>query len=164
MKSHLKLVAALVFGLMGLSAVAHQSEPHSAPARPMAVKPFKEETWTALLKTGPRPAAYMFTTTYCSACPAVFQEVHEAAKASKMRPELIVVMMDAEGTHALRHAPHFKGMTQLFAFDGYETAIRASIDPTWRNITPYVVLLDRQGGVQRSVGSPSAQSLRQWLR
>ncbi len=164
MKLHLKLVSALVIGLGSFSTTAHPSEPQGHAARTMAVKPFNEETWARLLKNGPRPAAYMFTTTYCSACPAVFQEVRDASKASKARPELIVVMMDAEGPNALRHASHFKGMTQFFSFDGYETAIRSSIDPGWRNITPYVVLVDRQGGVQRGVGSPTSESLRQWLR
>jgi hypothetical protein len=106
----------------------------------------------------------MFTTSYCSACPAVFQEVRDVTSKSRTRPELIVVMMDAEGPNALRHASHFKGMTQFFTFEGYEPAIRSTIDPTWRNITPYVVLIDRHGGIQRGVGSPTSQSLKQWLQ
>lgn len=159
-----RLAIRLACGLVSIAATAHPSEQHGASARSIAVKPFNEGTWTSLLKTGPRPAAYMFTTTYCSACPGVFAEVREAAKGSKARPELIVVMIDAEGPQALRHAAHFRGMTQFFTFDGYEPAIRASIDPTWRNITPYVVLMDRSGRIQKGVGSPSAQSLQQWLR
>ncbi|MEY2622016.1 MAG: hypothetical protein RIT26_1836 [Pseudomonadota bacterium] len=164
MTSLLKLWRALALCWSGLALMAQAAEPHGHPARAMAVKPFDEMTWATLLGTGPRPAAYMFTTTYCSACPAVFRDIRNAAQNSKTRPELIVVLMDADGPGALRHASHFKGTTQLFAFDGYEPAIRSTIDPTWRNITPYVVLLDRQGGVQRGVGSPTPQSLRQWLQ
>jgi len=164
MKLHLNLLAALTICLSSLAASAHSSEQHGGASRAFAVKPFTERTWDTLLKAGPRPSAYMFTTTYCSACPAVFQEILDATKKSKATPELIVVLMDAEGSSALRHALHFKGMTQLFSFDGYEPAIRATIDPAWRNITPYVVLVDRNGMVQRGVGSPTAQAFRQWLQ
>jgi hypothetical protein len=164
MKSPLKLFLALAVGLASFSTAANPSEPHKGTAAKGVVQAFNEGTWASLLKTGPRPAAYMFTTSYCSACPAVFQEVRDATKNSKLRPELIVVLMDVEGNNALRHAAHFKGMTQLFSFDGYEPAIRSTIDPTWRNITPFVVLIDRQGAIQKSVGSPSPQSLQRWLR
>lgn len=164
MKLHLNLLAALTLGFSSLAVSAHTVEQHGGTARALTVKPFGEGTWGTLLKTGPRPAAYMFTTTYCSACPAVFQEIRDATHKSKVKPELIVVLMDAEGPSALRHASHFKGMTQFFSFDGYEPAIRSTIDPTWRNITPYVVLVDRNGMVQRGVGSPTAQSFRQWLQ
>jgi hypothetical protein len=164
MKLHLKLIAVFAVSLASLWASAHSTEQHTVSARSLSVKPFNEGTWATLIKSGPKPAAYMFTTTYCSACPAVFQEVREATSKSKSRPELIVILMDAEGPNALRHASHFKGMTQLFSFDGYEPAIRSAVDPTWRNITPYVVLVDRHGGIQRGVGSPTAQSLKQWLQ
>ena len=164
MKLHLNLVVALVIGSAAFAAVAHTPEQHAPLSRSLQIKPFNEETWAKLLKTGPRPAAYMFTTSYCTACPAVFQEVRDATSKSRTRPELIVVMMDAEGPNALRHTSHFKGMTQFFTFEGYEPAIRSTIDPTWRNITPYVVLIDRHGGIQRGVGSPTSQSLKQWLQ
>ena len=164
MKSRLKLLTVLAIGLASFSASANSSEPHKGKAVKITVQQFNEGTWASLLKTGPRPAAYMFTTSYCSACPAVFQEVRGATKNSKVLPELIVVLMDVEGNNALRHASHFKGMTQLFSFDGYEAAIRSAIDPTWRNITPYVVLVDRQGAIQKGVGSPSPQSLKRWLQ
>lgn len=149
--------------LSAVLALAIGATPFSASAK-ITVHAFNEGTWAALMKTGPRPAAYMFTTSYCSVCPAVFQEVREATKSSRVRPELIVVMMDVEGTHALHHASHFTGMTQLFSFDGYEPAIRATIDPSWRLITPFVVLVDRHGAVQKGVGSPSPQSLKRWLQ
>ena len=193
MKLHRNVMAAVLIGSAGFSAgsfagtsagpsaassagpsatsQAHDHRAHSA--RSMAVQAFNEDTWAKLRKTGPKPAAYLFTTTYCSACPAVFQEVRDAAGKSKsnnerknksrVSPELIVVMMDAEGPDALRHVAHFRGMTQLFSFDGYEPAIRSTIDPAWRNITPYVVLVDRHGGIQTGIGSPTPQSLKRWL-
>ena len=164
MKLHLDLIAAMVIGSTGFAAAAHTPEQHAPPSGGLQIKLFNEETWAKLLKAGPRPAAYLFTTTYCSACPAVFQEVRDATSKSRGRTELIVVMMDAEGPNALRHASHFKGMTQLFSFDGYEPAIRSTVDPTWRNITPYVVLIDRKGGIQKGVGSPTSHLFQQWLQ
>ncbi len=164
MKLHLKLFTLLALALVSFSWPARCAEQHPPPARALLAQPFNEQTWATLIKSGPRPAAYMFTTTYCSVCPAVFQEVRRATQHRRVRPELIVVMMDAEGPSALRHASHFQGMTQFFTFDGYEPAIRSAIDPSWRNITPYVVLIDATGGIQRGIGAPSAQSLQRWLQ
>lgn len=163
MKSPLNLLTALTMGLAGFAVSAHATEQHGGTSRTLAVKPFTDGTWATLLRSGPRPAAYMFTTTYCSACPAVFQEIRDAPRKRKVHPELMVVLMDADASHAHRHASHFKGMTQLYVFEGHEPAIRSTIDPTWRNITPYVVLIDRLGHIQRVVGSPTPASLRQWL-
>jgi hypothetical protein len=164
MKLHLKLITAMLTLMTSFAANAHPLGQHAIAAKSIEVQTFNEETWAELLKSGPKPAAYMFTTTYCSVCPGVFKEIRDATLKSKMRPELIVVMMDTEGPNALRHASHFKGMTQFFTFDGYEPAIRSSIDSNWRNITPYVVLIDRTGGVQRGIGSPTSPSLKKWLK
>ncbi|NBO89136.1 MAG: hypothetical protein EBU77_05640, partial [Betaproteobacteria bacterium] len=61
------MIAALVIGSAGFAAAAHTPEQHAPLSRSLQIKPFNEETWAKLLKTGPRPAAYMFTTSYCSA-------------------------------------------------------------------------------------------------
>ena len=37
------------------------------------ISDFDESTWAQLLKSGPRPAAYLFTTSYCSSCPDAFE-------------------------------------------------------------------------------------------
>jgi len=72
-------------------------------------------------------------------------------------------MMDVAGPQALRHASHFKGMTQMYAFDGFEPALRQTVDPAWPNVTPYVVLIGRNGVVQRSIGPPEPAMLKAWL-
>ena len=64
---------------------------------------------------------------------------------------------------ALRHAGHFPGLTRLYAFDGFEPAIREAVDPAWPNVTPYVVLVNVRGQVQRTLGSPNADMLRRWV-
>ncbi len=127
------------------------------------VADFDETTWAHLLQTGPRPAAYVFTTTYCPTCPAAFHKLQAYVAASRHKVELVAVVMDVQGPRALAHAHHFAGATRLYAFDGFEPAIRQSVDPKWPNVTPYIVLLGRTGSVQRSIGPPDAAQLKKWL-
>jgi hypothetical protein len=127
------------------------------------VKRFDAKVWDRLLHEGMRPAAYVFTTTYCSTCPAVFELLHETVRMARQRVELAAVVMDAQGERALAHAHHYKGITSLYAFDGFEPEIRQAVDPKWRNITPYVVLLDRRGRVSRGIGTPDGVRLAAWL-
>ena len=141
---------------------AHAGTQQTAGAA-RSVLPFDETTWAQLLSQGPRPAAYLFTTSYCSTCPAAFAVLNDAVKSRAARPPLNAVLMDVAGPQALRHASHFKGMTQMYAFDGFEPAIRQAVDPAWPNVTPYVVLVDAWGQTQRVIGPPSAQMLRHWL-
>ena len=127
------------------------------------VADFNEETWAELLKHGPRPAAYVFTTTYCSTCPDAFEKLKTFIAASNKKVELAAVVMDVPAERALVHARHFAGATKLYAFDGFEPAIRQSVDPKWPNVTPYIVLLGHNGSVQRSIGPPDANMLKKWL-
>ena len=127
------------------------------------VLPFEVDTWAQLLGKGPRPAAYVFTTTYCPTCPAAFEQLHAAVLASHQPVELAAVVMDVQGDRALAHAHHYKGATRIYAFDGFEPEIRQTVDPAWRNVTPYVVLIGRNGAVQRCIGPPEAAMMKKWL-
>ena len=109
---------------------------------------FDATSWAPLLKTGPRPAAYVFTNSYCSTCPMAFDALHARIRASGKTVELAAVVMDVA--------------TKVYAFDGFEPEIRQTVDPQWHNITPYVVLIDRKGAVQRVIGPPSAAQLKAW--
>ena len=173
-KSTARLSAALASCTLALAlatpGVLAQAHPHggahspSSPAQAAGtVLPFDEKTWAQLLQHGPRPAAYVFTTSYCSTCPAAFAAVHQAVKNKKSKPELNAVVMDVSGAQAWRHAAHFEGMSRMYAFDGFEPAIRQAVDPTWPNVTPYVVLLDAKGQTQRVIGPPKAAVLQRWL-
>jgi len=73
------------------------------------------------------------------------------------------ILMDVQGERALAHAHHYAGVTKIYAFDGFEPAIRQAVDPSWRNITPYVVLVARNGTLQRVTGQPNAAQLKAWL-
>jgi len=143
----------------------HSAGPtQSAPARTLSsTQAFDEKSWAQLLKNGPKPAAYLFTTTYCSTCPAAFEVLHQAVKEKGRPVPLMAVMMDASGAKALRHASHFKGMTKMYAFEGFEPEIRQSVDPAWPNVTPYVVMVDAKGNLQKVIGPPSPEMLRGWL-
>lgn len=136
---------------------------HSAQAAIKSVADFDLTTWSNLLQSGPRPAAYVFTTTYCPTCPEAFDQLQAFIAASRKKVALVAVVMDVQGDRALAHAHHYKGATQLYAFDGFEPAIRQSVDPKWPNVTPYIVLLGRNGSVQRSIGVPDAAVLKRWL-
>jgi hypothetical protein len=37
------------------------------------------------------------------------------------------------------------------------------VDPQWPNVTPYVVLLGKDGSVRRSIGVPDPELLGKWL-
>ena len=172
MNSVFKFTAlAICSAALGLSASAVWAQTHqhahpqgqSKASTQRTVLPFDEKTWAHALQHGPRPAAYLFTTSYCSTCPAAFAVLHKAVQQRKDKPELNAVMMDMAGPQALRHASHFKGMTQMYAFDGFEPAIRQAVDPAWPHVTPYVVLIDAQGQTQRVIGPPNATVLKRWL-
>ena len=168
---------AICTAALGLSASAARAQAHphvqphghpqgqataAAPAQ-RKVLPFDETSWAHALQHGPRPAAYLFTTSYCSTCPAAFAVLHDAVRNRPLKPPLNAVMMDVSGPQALRHAKHFKGMTQMYAFDGFEPAIRQAVDPNWPNVTPYVVLVDSKGQTQRVIGPPVPAMLKRWL-
>ncbi len=125
--------------------------------------PFDTTTWERLLRQGARPAAYVFTTTYCSTCPDAFDRLQAVVMAARQTVELAAVVMDVPGAQALTHVHHYRGVTRVYAFDGFEPEIRQTVDPKWRNVTPYVVLIGRTGLVQRSIGPPDAAMLKNWL-
>ena len=143
--------------------VATVNSAQAAINKVASVTDFDETTWGQLLKSSPRPAAYVFTTSYCPTCPDAFYKLRTFIAASHQKVELAAVMMDVQGERALAHAHHFAGATRFYAFDGFEPAIRQSVDPKWPNVTPYIVLLGRNGAVRRSIGPPDAAMLKKWL-
>ena len=161
MNSIFKSLLALALLLAGSALWAQTGAQTTAAVT--SVADFDESTWATLLQSGPRPAAYLFTTSYCSTCPAAFEKLHAATARQAPTVPLVAVMMDVGGNQALRHALHFQGLTQMYAFDGFEPAIRQSVDPHWPNVTPYVVLIDKKGRVQKFIGPPTPKALRAWL-
>lgn len=124
---------------------------------------FDAATWKQLQAKGSRPAAYVFTNSFCATCPEVFELLHQTVEGAGQPVELAAILMDVRGERALAHAHHYVGVTTIYAFDGFEPAIRQAVDPKWRNITPYVVLVGRNGKQQRVTGQPTAAQLKAWL-
>ena len=135
-----------------------------AQAAIKTVVDFDATTWAPLLAKGPRPAAYVFTNTFCSTCPDAFEVLHKRVRGVAKPVTLAAVVMDVQGDKALAHAHHYTGVTQIYAFDGFEPEIRQTVDPQWRNVTPYIVLISRTGTVQRVIGPPNGAQLNAWLR
>lgn len=156
------LAAALLFPSLYMpnGALALAQHTHSAIT---TVADFDAQTWTKLLRSGPRPAAYVFTNSFCATCPEAFDVLQKSVAASGKPVPLAAILMDVQGERALAHAHHYAGVTNIYAFDGFEPAIRQAVDPAWRNITPYVVLVDRKGKLQRVTGQPTASQLKAWL-
>ncbi|QTN28359.1 hypothetical protein HZ993_00410 [Rhodoferax sp. AJA081-3] len=156
------LAAALVLPsvYMPNAALALAEHKHSAIT---TVADFDASTWTKLLRSGPRPAAYVFTNSFCATCPEAFDALHQRVLASGKPVEMAAILMDVQGQRALAHAHHYAGVTKIYAFDGFEPAIRQAVDPTWRNITPYLVLVGKDGKLQRVTGQPDAKQLKAWL-
>ena len=166
MNSVFKTLLTLLLALAGNSwgqAGTPSTPVKAATATVNTVVDFDETTWATLLQSGPRPAAYVFTTSYCSTCPDAFAKIKVGAASKGLAVALVAVMMDVRGVQALRHALHFQGLTQMYAFEGFEPAIRQSVDPQWPNITPYVVLIDKKGRLQKFIGPPTPKALRAWL-
>ena len=138
------------------------SSPGSCLSR-LAVATFDAGVWQQLLASGPRPAAYVFTTSYCPSCPAVVAQLAQHIRRQGRQVTLAAVLMDVVGDAALANLHHYKGITQVFAFDGFEPAIRHAVDPNWPNVTPYTVLVSRSGQLQRVIGPPDPSLLQRWL-
>ncbi len=129
----------------------------------ITVADFDASTWTKLLRSGPRPAAYVFTNSFCATCPEAFDTLHQTVTAYGKPVDMVAILMDVQGQRALAHAHHYTGVTKIYAFNGFEPAIRQVVDPVWRNITPYVVLVGKDGKLQRVTGQPDAKQLKAWL-
>ena len=134
-----------------------------AQAAPKTVANFDATTWRQLMRTGPRPAAYVFTNSFCTVCPEVFALLQQTVAPLDLSVDRAAILMDVQGDRALSVARHYPGATQVYAFDGDGAAIRKRVDPQWHNITPFVVLVGRNGKVQRITGVPDAQQLKAWL-
>lgn len=150
---------ALVFGLNPSLALAR-----SPSIAITSIAPFNVDSWTRLAEKGPHPAAYFFTATTCSTCPDVFEKLRSFVMDAHRPVELAGVVMDVQGVRAVELGAHrYLGLTRLYAFHGDEAAIRLSVDPKWTGATPYIVLIGRDGSVQRSMGPPDTAMLKRWL-
>ena len=121
---------------------------------------FTQGTWQQWLKEMPRPAIVVFSTTYCPTCPQVFSDLADSVRKAGTGVPLITVVMDAEGQNDLPHLKHYRYADRIFVFRGPEAALRFSVDPQWRGVTPYVALFRQDGAPRLFAGKPDPEALR----
>ncbi len=139
------------------------ASPRAAAAAPR-VEPFGADTWKRLQAELPRPGLVVFTATWCPTCPEVLRKLADVRRANRLRSPLVAVVMDSDDEPALLADAHFRVADRLFAFDGDEAALRRTVQPQWRGVTPFVALLPAARAPVYVTGMPSSAQLEQWLR
>ncbi len=135
-----------------------------AVAAPAAVLPFGPQTWGELQQGGARPQVVVFSATDCTHCPAAIDKLAAALRKSPATPRLAVVVMDGQSHEAALLADrHYRQADALYAFDGDPVSLRYRVNPDWRGLTPYVVLLPARGAAGYFNGLPPAAVLRDFL-
>jgi hypothetical protein len=132
---------------------------------PASVIRFDKSSWAQIRQSSPKPAVVVFTTTDCAYCPAVIDALAADLHGSG-RPgaNLLVVVMDGDGEdQSLLANSHYRRADRLYAFDGEEMALRYSVNPDWRGITPYVALLPAGGEAKFVNGRPADADIRTLL-
>lgn len=136
-----------------------------ALAAPPAVQPFGLQTWGDLQRAGAMPQVVVFSTTDCSHCPTVIDQLAAALRKSPAKPRLVAVVMDGAGQEAaLLTDRHYRQADALHVFDGDAVSLRYRVNPDWRGLTPYVVLLSARGVPRYFNGAPPAAALRAFLQ
>ena len=124
-------------------------------------KPFDLDSWKQLLHTADR-AAVVFTSTHCVHCPGLVAGLLKDRRQQKQTFKVLVVTTDG-GASDLGKAPYNEADGRYF-FKGNTQALRYSVNPSWRGVTPYVALISSGVGTQCYSGSPSRDSLQRWAR
>lgn len=138
---------------------------NSAWAAALPILPFSMDSWAKLSHSAGRPSIVVFSTTDCLYCPAVIDHLADYLKKHRAKARLLVVVMDgAEAGEALRSDPHYQLADALYVFNGNDMALRSTVNPQWRGITPYVAFMPATGTPQFTLGEPTAAALDAFLR
>ena len=139
--------------------------PHAALAAPRRVEAFDAQSWKTLQAAVKKPTVVVFTATWCAHCPAVFDQLARAIAQRRLKADLVGVVMDrapGEDDAALMANAHYRQTARLFAFDGQAARLRYGVDPQWRGVTPYIVVLAPGRPVRVKVGPPSEADIVAW--
>lgn len=155
-------VTAFLFALMGSLLAANVA------AESRAIEAFDANAWQRLRSEVGQPTVVVFSTTYCPNCPRAIAQLRASMQARRMQAALIVVVMDGamdDKTQAdMLRDRHYESADRLFVFQGDETALRYSVQPSWRGITPYVALLAPRTAPQFVSGAPDERVLDAWTK
>lgn len=143
----------------------------AATAAPRQVEAFDAAAWSALQAGLTQPTVVVFSTTDCVHCPAVIsklaQQIQQREAKAQGRPSLVAVVMDAapgDDDAALIGNVHYRPADRLLAFSGQAPALRYSVDPHWRGVTPFVVFLSPRLAPVLVTGPPTPAQVTSWLR
>lgn len=150
--------------LVGGGLLALLALPMAALAHPSRVETLDAAAWSRLQQSEKGPSAVVFSTTDCAHCPGVIAQVSGHIRAQKSHARLVVVVMDGAGPELLRHEAYLPA-DRLFVFDPATppAALRHAVDPRWRGVTPYVVLMKPAAPAVAQAGPPSTELLQRWL-
>jgi thiol-disulfide isomerase/thioredoxin len=126
-----------------------------------SAEPFDGQTWSRLAVETRQRAIVVFSATYCVHCPAVIQKL--AKEKMKYGKNVVLVAVVMDGTSEIRGKPPYDKVDRLFVFNGHEPAIRYSVNPDWRGVTPYTVLLSPERAPHYIAGPPSEKDLQQFF-
>ena len=132
----------------------------SAPA--WAAQAFDTGTWAELQRQLPRPAIVVFSTSHCPNCPEVFETLIKQRQQRQPKAPVVAVLMDAADDPASTRQAHLRRADRLYAFAGSQQALRYSVDPAWRGVTPYVALLPSGGSPVFVAGTPTSEHWIAW--
>jgi len=142
-------------GLITGALLGARAKAHAAPR----LEDFTASTWEQWQRELPRPAVVVFSTTYCPTCPEVFTDLAQSVRKAGAGTPMIAVVMNADGLRELSHLTHYRHADRIFVFRGQEAALRFSVNPQWRGVTPYVALFGRDGPPRLVAGLPTAEQL-----
>lgn len=134
-----------------------------ASAAPREMERFDASTWSRL-KQSPEPSAVVFTTTDCVHCPGAIDRLSREIARRGMKASIVAVVMDPvdSGDDALLHDVHYRQVDRLFVFAGQAASLRYGVDPRWRGVTPYIVLLGPGTAPLMRAGPPAQELLDAW--
>jgi hypothetical protein len=140
-------------GLHGGQAMAAESV-----KRIEKIEKFDARTW-AQMQDQSRPGIVVFSATYCATCPMVLEDLLAQRSKSAKKIPIYVVMLDGSPKASPTKGPYGKA-DRFFVFDGNEQAIRYSVDPQWRGVTPYVALMVPGSKPVFVAGAPSDEQVK----
>lgn len=119
---------------------------------------FEASSWESLSHNPGRPAIVVFSTTDCVHCPAVIRSLARDKSHHPGNPGLIAVVMDG-GPDIAGKSP-YNLADRVFVFGKNPQALRYSVNPEWRGLTPYIALLSPNRPVKYLVGPPAERDIR----
>ena len=120
---------------------------------------FDQATWKSLASS-PGSAVVVFTSVHCVHCPGLVSDLLRERGSTPERFRVLVVTTDGE-PQDLQRKPYVDANDRYY-FRGNTQALRHSVSPSWRGVTPYVALLKSGVAPQFHAGRPSADEFLRW--